>query len=49
MNETGHDEGGLDPREAAQLLERTTREAQRRFAVSSPLLSLLGAAGSAST
>jgi hypothetical protein len=35
---------GLDPREAARLLDRTTREAQRQFNLSSPLLSLLGAA-----
>jgi hypothetical protein len=38
------DEGGLDPREAARLLEQTRREAQRRFDLSSPLLSVLGAA-----
>jgi hypothetical protein len=36
-------EGPLDPREAARLLERTTREAKRKFELSSPLLSLLGA------
>jgi len=36
--------GGLDPREAARLLEQTTREAQRKFELTSPLLSLLGAA-----
>lgn len=41
--ETAGDEGGLDPREAANLLEQTTREAQRRFDMRSPLLSLLGA------
>ena len=41
---THDDEGELDPREAARLLERTTREAKRKFDVSSPLLSLLGAA-----
>jgi len=36
-------EGGLDPREAARLLEQTKRQAQRRFDLSSPLLSVLGA------
>ena len=36
--------GGLDPREAARLLEQTRREAQRKFDLSSPLLSCLGAA-----
>jgi len=41
---THEDEGELDPREAARLLERTNREAKRKFDVSSPLLSLLGAA-----
>jgi hypothetical protein len=38
-----HD-AGLDPREAARLLEQTRREAQRKLNLSSPLLSLLGAA-----
>lgn len=39
------DEGHrLDPREAASLLERTRRDAQRQFGLSSPLLSALGAA-----
>lgn len=38
------DGGGLDPRGAAKLLEQTTREAQRGFDLSSPLLSVLGAA-----
>jgi hypothetical protein len=42
--ETHEDEGGLDPREAAALLERTRREAQRGFDFRSPLLSLIGAA-----
>ncbi|MGO9819946.1 MAG: hypothetical protein ACLPTJ_04750 [Solirubrobacteraceae bacterium] len=42
--ETYGDEGGLDPRGAARLLEQTRREAQRKFDLSSPLLSLLGAA-----
>jgi hypothetical protein len=36
--------GGIDPREAARLLEQTRREAQRRFDIRSPRLSLLGAA-----
>jgi len=36
--------GGLDPREAARLLEQTRREAKRRFDMRSPLLSLLAAA-----
>jgi hypothetical protein len=35
---------GLDPRDAARLLERTRRDAQRQLDLSSPLLSLLGAA-----
>ena len=38
------DEGGFDPREAANLLEATRRQAERRFDSSSPWLSLLGAA-----
>jgi hypothetical protein len=38
------DEGGLDPRGAAQLLERTRREAQRGLDFRSPWLSLLAAA-----
>jgi hypothetical protein len=42
--ETADDYGGLDPREAARLLEQTGREAQRRLDFRSPLLSLLGAA-----
>jgi hypothetical protein len=37
-------EGALDPREAARLLEKTSREAHRKFELSSPLLSVLGAA-----
>ena len=41
---TGEDGGGLDPREAARLLEQTRREAQRGFDMRSPGLSLLGAA-----
>ena len=38
------DEGGLDPREAANLLERTRREARLGFEFRSPWLSLLAAA-----
>jgi hypothetical protein len=42
---TPGDEGnGLDPREAARLLERTRRDALREFDLSSPLLSAVGAA-----
>ena len=41
---TGDEDRGLDPREAARLLEQTRREAQRTFDFTSPLLSLLGAA-----
>jgi hypothetical protein len=41
---TSAGEGGLGPREAARLLEQTRREAQRKFDLSSPLLSLIGAA-----
>jgi hypothetical protein len=37
-------EGGLDPREAAELLEQTRRQAERRLDLRSPWLSLLGAA-----
>jgi hypothetical protein len=52
MNETSdrgttgsyEDEGGLDPRGAARLLERTRREAQRELDFRSPWLSLLAAA-----
>ncbi len=39
----GEDGGGLDPLEAARLLERTRREARRKFDLTSPLLSVLGA------
>jgi hypothetical protein len=35
--------GTLDPREAARLLDQTTRQARRRLDISSPQLSLLGA------
>jgi hypothetical protein len=42
--QTDEDESGLDPREAARLLEQTTREAQRKFDLRSPGLALLGAA-----
>jgi hypothetical protein len=38
------DEGGLDPREAARLLERTRRQAERGLDFRSPWLSLLAAA-----
>jgi hypothetical protein len=41
---TGEEGNGLDPREAAKLLERTRRDAQRQFSLSSPQLSVLGAA-----
>ncbi len=41
--ETYEDEGGLDPREAARLLERTQRQAQRELNFRSPWLSLLAA------
>ena len=41
---TDDDESGLDPREAARLLERTRREAQRELDFRSPWLSLLAAA-----
>lgn len=43
-SETYEEEGGLDPRAAARLLERTTRQAQRGFDFRSPRLSLLAAA-----
>jgi hypothetical protein len=45
-DETTAGDGGdaLDPRQAALLLEQTTRDAQRQFALSSPALSALGAA-----
>jgi len=33
----------LDPHEAAQLLEKTRREAERQLSLTSPALSLLGA------
>lgn len=36
------DEGGLDPREAAALLDLTGRQAQRQLDMRPPLLSLLG-------
>ena len=42
--ETAEDEGGLDPRDAAALLEQTRVQAQRRLDMRSPRLSLLGAA-----
>ena len=42
--ETYEDEGGLDPRAAARLLEQTRRGAQRELDFRSPWLSLLAAA-----
>jgi hypothetical protein len=42
--ETYEDEGGLDPHEAARLLEQTRRQAQRGLNFRSPWLSLLAAA-----
>jgi hypothetical protein len=44
-SESFEDEGGLDPREAARLLERTRREARRGLDFRSPGLSLLAAVG----
>ena len=41
---TGDDDSGLDPGEAARLLERTHRQAQRELDFRSPWLSLLAAA-----
>ena len=41
---TGDESGEFDPRAAAQLLEQTTRRAQRQFEFPSPLLSLIQAA-----
>jgi hypothetical protein len=38
---TADDEGALDPREAARLLEQTSREARRQFAPNPPLLTVL--------
>jgi hypothetical protein len=38
---TADDEGALDPREAARLLEQTSREARRQFAPNPPLLTAL--------
>ncbi len=38
------DEGKLDPRQAAELLEQTTRRAQRQLEIRTPLLMLIGAA-----
>ena len=43
MSGTYGDEGGLDPRAAASLLERTRREAQRDLDFRSPWLSVLAA------
>ncbi len=44
QSETYGDEGGLDPRGAARLLERSRREAERGLDFRSPWLSLLAAA-----
>ena len=44
QSDTHENEGGLDPRAAARLLERTRREAQRGLDFRSPWLSLLAAA-----
>jgi hypothetical protein len=44
QSETYGDEGGLDPREAARLLAKTQRQAQRGLDFRSPWLSLLAAA-----
>jgi hypothetical protein len=42
--ETADEGGGLDPREAATLIEETDRQARRQFAPQTPLLALIGAA-----
>jgi hypothetical protein len=42
--ETHEDEGGLDPHEAARLLEQTRRQAQRGLDFRTPWLTLLAAA-----
>ena len=41
--DTYEDEGGLDPRAAARLLEQTQRQAQRGLDFRAPWLSLLAA------
>ncbi len=41
---TADDGGGLDPREAAALIEQTRRQAQRQFDLRPPLLTLIRAA-----
>jgi hypothetical protein len=41
---TADEGGGLDPREAATLLEQTKRQAQRQFDLAPPLLTLIRAA-----
>jgi cytochrome bd-type quinol oxidase subunit 2 len=43
QTDTVGESGELDPREAADLLEQTTRQARRRFNPRPPLLSVLGA------
>jgi Na+/melibiose symporter-like transporter len=42
--EMAEDEGGFDPRAAADLLKQTRRRAERRFELRSPWLALVGAA-----
>jgi hypothetical protein len=42
--ETTTGDDSLDPREAVRLLEQSTRDAHRQFNLTSPLLSVLGAA-----
>jgi hypothetical protein len=42
--ETADEDGGLDPREAATLIEQTKRQARRQFAPQTPLLALIGSA-----
>jgi len=41
--DTTNDDGDLDPREAAMLVEQTTRAARREFAPERPLVAVLGA------
>ena len=42
--ETADEGGGLDPREAATIIEQTKTQARRQFALQSPLVAVLGAA-----
>ena len=44
VSTVGEDGDRLDPHDAARLLERTSRDAQRQFGLSSPQLSVLAAA-----